>query len=308
MAHPAASRFGDALLVVTRLSAFDGLFLGSHAVSEGFLTRRQLQSGLYRRVLRNVYADPSLRFDHELLCRAAALLMPPDAVLGGRSAAVWWGALTAGVADQVLVIVPPSSSWRGPREVRVHKSEVVPGDIVVLEDGIRITSPVRTARDVAALERTKDAVACLDAMLHNGALTEDALRGLARAVTGQWGSRRLNKVLPLVDGRAMSPPESWVRVACHQAGLPHPVPQYVVIEQGVFLGQVDLAWPEAKLIVEYEGPHHFEALQIVKDDHRYDRLVASGWRVIRLSSADLRDLDVVMARIAAALQDRALGA
>jgi hypothetical protein len=308
MASTASSRFGEALVVVTRLSPLHGVFIGSHAVGEGFVTRRQLQSGIYRRVMRNVYADPSLTFDHELLCRAAALLMPPDAVLGGRSAAVWWGAATAGVTDQVLVIVPPSSSWRGPREVRVHKSEVAVNDRVTVDDGIRITSAVRTARDVAALERTKDAVATLDALLHNGALTPGTLHRLARTVAGQWGSRRLRKVLPMVDGRAMSPPESWVRVACHQAGLRPPVPQYVVVEQGVFLGQVDLAWPEAKLVVEYEGPHHFDGLQIVKDDHRYDRMVAAGWQVIRLSAADLRDLDAVVLRIAAALRDRASGA
>jgi len=294
--------------MVTRFSAPHGLFLGSHAVGEGFLTRRQLQSGLYRRVLRNVYADPRLTFDHELLCRAAALLMPPDAVLGGRSAAVWWGAPTAGVADQVLVIVPPASSWRGPKGVRVHKSVVAVDDVVVLDDGIRITAPTRTARDIAALERTKDAVACLDAMLHSGSLTDVVLHELADAVVGQWGSRRLQKLLPLVDGRAMSPPESWVRVACHLAGLPHPVPQLEIFERGVFLGQVDLAWPDAKLIIEYEGPHHFDELQIVRDDYRYERMVAAGWRVIRLSSADLRDLDAVVARIKEALQDRALGA
>nr|WP_246406213.1 DUF559 domain-containing protein [Modestobacter versicolor] len=101
----------------------------------------------------------------------------------------------------------------------------------------------------------------------------------------------------------MSPPESRVRVACHLAGLPHPVPQYAVHDDGRFLGQVDLAWPEAKLVVEYEGAHHFEGLQIVRDDERYARLTTAGWRVIRLGSADLRDLDAVVVRIREALVD-----
>ena len=99
----------------------------------------------------------------------------------------------------------------------------------------------------------------------------------------------------------MSPPESRVRVACHLGGLPHPIPQYEVFEGGLFLGQVDLAWPEEKLIVEYEGAYHFDELQIDKDDARYEALVAAGWRVIRLSSIDLRDLDAVVERIRAAL-------
>jgi very-short-patch-repair endonuclease len=88
--------------------------------------------------------------------------------------------------------------------------------------------------------------------------------------------------------------------------LPHPVPQHRVVEGGVFLGQVDLAWPEARLVVEYEGEYHFDGLQIRKDDRRYARLVAAGWRVIRLSSVDLRDLDGVVARIRAALEGAAL--
>jgi hypothetical protein len=252
---------------------------------------------LYRRVLRNVYADPSQTFDHELLSRAAALVMPPYAVLGGRSAAIWWGAATAGVTDPVLVLVPPSSAWRGPKGVRVHRTELAPGDVETIEDGLRITSAERTAREAAVLERTMDAVACLDAMAHGGALTDAMLRRLSGTTSGTWGSRRLQKILPLVDGRAQSPPESWVRVACHFAGLPAPVPQFAVVENGVFLGAVDLAWPGAKLIVEYEGAYHFEETQIVKDDARYAALIAAGWYVIRLSSADLRDLDAVVERI-----------
>ena len=41
-----------------------------------------------------------------------------------------------------------------------------------------------------------------------------------------------------LDGRAQSPPESWVRVACHFAGLPPPVPQFTVIADGGRIGQV----------------------------------------------------------------------
>jgi hypothetical protein len=31
---------------------------------------------------------------------------------------------------------------------------------------------------------------------------------------------------------------------------------------------LDPAWPEAGLVVEYEGEHHGESLQIVRDDVR----------------------------------------
>src|SRR4051794_2783624 len=132
-------------------------------------------------------------------------------------------------------------------------------------------------------------------------LTPGVVRSLGAQAPGRWRARRGLLALSLGDGRARSPAESWVRVACHLAGLPAPVPQFVVTDHGRWLAQVDLAWPEAKLVVEYEGAYHFEGTQIAKDDSRYARLIAAGWRVIRLSSADLRDMDAVVARIKAAL-------
>jgi hypothetical protein len=278
-----------------------GVFVGSHAVADGALTRRQLQSGLFRKVLHNVYADPRLPFDHELLCRGVALLMPTDAALASRSAATWFGAAFAGGTDVVTVVVPSASPWRGPRGVRVHRTDLGPGDVMEIESGVRITSPLRTAWDVATLERTPDAVAALDGMLRSGAVDATALADLQAGAAGRWRGQRAQRALALADGRAQSPPESWVRVACHLAGLAPAVPQFVVTEMGRFLAQVDLAWPEAKLVVEYEGAYHFDGVQIVKDDARYARLLAAGWRVIRLSSADLRDLDAVVVRIRAAL-------
>ena len=288
---------------MTTRSLPHGVFLGSHALGEGVLSRKQLQSGLFRRLLHNVYADPGLPVDHALMCRGVALIMPADAALGGRSAAAWFGAPFASPADPVTVIVPTVSPWRGPRGVRVHRTDLSLGAVISVDDDVRATDPVRTAWDVATLERTPDAVATLDAMLRAEFVNTDDLARLHRWAPGQWRGRRAQRALELADGRAQSPPESWVRVACHFGGLPHPIPQFEVFEEGIFLGQVDLAWPEAKLIVEYEGEYHFDGVQIVKDDGRYERLIAAGWRVIRLSSADLRNLDGVVRRIRAELAE-----
>ena len=165
------------------------------------------------------------------------------------------------------------------------------------DGGLRHTRPTRTGWDVAALERTATAVGVLDAMVRAGQLDPATLRKLVQNGTGRWGIRRVRQAFELVDGRSESPPESWVRVACSLAGLPSPVPQYDVMHDGAWLGRVDLAWPEARLIVEYEGEYHFDGLQIARDDVRLRRLVAAGWRVIRLAAHDLRDMDAVVTRI-----------
>jgi hypothetical protein len=284
------------------LRGLHGVFLGSHALAEQAVTPRQLKTGLYRRLLHNVYADPGLPAEHQLYARGAALVMPENAALGGRSAAAWFGAPFASAIEPVFVVVPSDSPWRGPRGVRVHRTALATEDVLTVDDGeIRLTTPMRTAWDVAALETVPTAVAILDGMVRAGHLDLEACRRVHAAARGRWRSSRVGKVLPLVDGRSESPPESWVRVACARVGLPAPVPQFVVLAAGEFLGRVDLAWPESRLIVEYEGAHHFDELQIRRDDRRYERLVAAGWRVIRLSAADLRDMDAVVERIARAL-------
>jgi very-short-patch-repair endonuclease len=90
-------------------------------------------------------------------------------------------------------------------------------------------------------------------------------------------------------------------VALVLAGL-RPVPQFDVFEDSEWLGRVDLAFPEARIAIEYEGAYHFEDGQIIRDDVRYARLRAAGWTVIRLSAAHLRDLDTIVARVHAALE------
>src|SRR5215213_4254610 len=66
----------------------------------------------------------------------------------------------------------------------------------------------------------------------------------------------------------------------------------------------DFAWPEAKVALEYEGAYHFEDGQIVRDDDRVNRLRAAGWIVIRVSAADLRNLDAVVEKVKVELASR----
>src|SRR5437764_3329895 len=112
--------------MTTERRFFGGIFVGSHAVADGMLTTKQLRSGPFRRVLHNVYADLSLADDHQVRARAAALLMPDSAAIGGRSAAAWWGAPFSSATDPVLIVVPRGCPWDGPRGVRVHKTDLAP--------------------------------------------------------------------------------------------------------------------------------------------------------------------------------------
>lgn len=231
-----------------RLRLLPGVFLGSHAVAAGALTKQQLRDRGYRRLVHGVYADPGLTFDHRLRCRGVALLLPHGLAIGGHSAAAWYGAPFAGVNDAVTVVRPPDVEWKGPRGIRVHRSQL-PIDVVVDADDVPVTSALRTAWDTAALEPLGAAVAALDGMVRSGAVDVAQLTALADGGTGRWGVTRVRRAFALVDARAESAPESRVRVALVLAGL-DPVPQHEFLAAGQFLARVDLAFPEARLAVE----------------------------------------------------------
>jgi hypothetical protein len=186
--------------------------------------------------------------------------------------------------------------------VRVHRTDLTSVETQIHDD-VPITSALRTAWDVAVLEPLAVAVAALDAMVRQGSVTVPDLAGMAASGGGRWGINRVRRAVPLVDPRAESAPESRVRVALVLAGL-DPVPQFEVSADGRFLARVDFAWPEERVVLEYEGAHHFDGIQIVRDDERIRRLEAAGWRVIRISAADLWNLDAVIEKVRAALAGR----
>ncbi len=68
-------------------------------------------------------------------------------------------------------------------------------------------------------------------------------------------------------------------------GLPEPEIDYdIVDESGRFVACADLAYPERRVLIEYEGEGHRERAQFERDIDRYARLQALGWREVRLTA------------------------
>ena len=146
-------------------------------------------------------------------------------------------------------------------------------------------------------------LAVTDQMLDGRCSRADLAHQLARRPTGR-GCARAREVLPVGDPRAESPMESVLRWLVHDAGLPAPVLQYVVREAGGWaLGRADLAWPERRVLVEFDGDVHRDRDVFVNDLRRQNRLIAAGWMVLRFTSADvLGRPDEVVAEIRRALR------
>ena len=67
------------------------------------------------------------------------------------------------------------------------------------------------------------------------------------------------------------------------AGLPPAIFQYVITTPaGVFLAEVDFAYPDIKLAIEVDGfKVHATPRQMSRDFVRQNGLVPYGWRVLR---------------------------
>ena len=93
--------------------------------------------------------------------------------------------------------------------------------------------------------------------------------------------------------------EERFRELVRRAGLPQPVAQY----RGFAPYRLDFAWPELKIAVETDGWATHGRRQGFEDDRAKDaRLLAAGWRVLRVTYRRLRrEPMVVAAQLAAVL-------
>jgi very-short-patch-repair endonuclease len=75
------------------------------------------------------------------------------------------------------------------------------------------------------------------------------------------------------------------------------VPQFRVFDAEGFVARVDLAYPELRIAIEYDGLWHAERHAFLDDRRRLNRLVAAGWVVLHVTADDLRRPDVLVARL-----------
>ncbi len=121
----------------------------------------------------------------------------------------------------------PSTHTLGDRSttltgLEVHRTPPV-GPLQVFR-GFRIVDPAETAvRLAAAAANAPRSLAVLDAAIRSRFTTVEALIAMAAALHVD-GVSTARSLITIADGRAESPPESWLRWVCHDAGLPPPEP------------------------------------------------------------------------------------
>jgi hypothetical protein len=264
----------------------------------GGITDEQLRHRDVVRLSRDTYLPRAVARDLPALVAAVLLTAPPGAVVSHVTAAALWGVAIPLQPEQraVDITVGTGSAVRARRDRVVHRRPLT-DDETTRHHGIPVTTPARTWRDLAMVLQSAALLAVTDQLLAAGTTMLELRTQLDRRPHGR-GCARAREVLPLADPRAESPMESVLRWLLHAAGLPRPVLQHDVRDAGGrFLGRADLAWPDRKVLVEFDGDLHRERDVFVRDLRRQNALVTEGWTVLRFSSADVlgRPDDVVAA-------------
>ncbi|TML64774.1 MAG: DUF559 domain-containing protein [Actinobacteria bacterium] len=223
-----------------------------------------------------------------------------------RAAAALWA--IPGFAEGPLELTVPRPRTPDLAGVTVHRRRVLlPGHVKIL-DGLPVTSVARTVFDLCGIVHPKRAERALDNCLSRKMVTVPALWRVHGdlAEHGRAGTVLLRELL-LARGKGYVAPASELEARLldllEKAGLPAPAREVNVGDSDRWVGRVELVYRDAKVLIEADSRlHHTSKLDREADLARDNRLVAAGWRVLRITWEMLRDRpDEVVSLVRSAL-------
>lgn len=226
--------------------------------------------------------------DLESRCHAYMLKMRPDGAFTSVTAAALWGMpLPASVDLTRLHVSVPHGAAR-PRARGVVGSERDVSLQPLTRAGLRVLSATDTWMSLARSLAWNDLVAAGDTLISevNGVplINRSDLGAVAeRSVPGAITARR---ALPYLDERSLSRPESLLRVLLTSAGLPRPCANWMLQSPRAM---IDLAWPDIRFGIEYQGDHHRGREQYRADVARQEAVHDEGWLLMSVTAEDLFD-------------------
>ena len=283
----------DALLALARRQ--HGVFSLKQAVELGFA-----RSTIARLVERRVWEEVVTRAYRAAVARPVdwrqstmATTLATRGVAGARSAGALFGFLPAPIVPELLVERPP----RQPFSAVFRTTSDLPACDCTTVDAIPSTTPIRTLIDLGGLLPLAVFEDVLDTAIVQRRVRGERLQARAQEL---WAPRRRGcaVVLELLEqrhpdlARAANLWEAKVVRLVRQLGLPDPEINYR-LRVGGRVRYLDLAWPDARVAVEFDGFVPHSTRRVFDDDRtRQNDLVDDEWAVFRVTKTML-DADPV---------------
>jgi hypothetical protein len=250
--------------------------VGTEAVATGALTRGSLRWN-YTAVHPNVYLPNNARRDLYINTVAAWLWTGRKGIVAGQAAAALHG--VQWIEDTVPIEL---IGTRGRRQDGVVIRDERIGDDEVCKIGeLPVTSPTRTALDLARRLPRDAAVAHLDALAAVTGLTATDVVPLEERYRATRGIRAAHAAISLMDGGSRSPRQTSLRLFLIDAGLPRPRTD-IRLSDDLWEATIGMGWEVPMVGVDCEDDRSgLNAVQDIACQELFQRL---GWFYIRAHS------------------------
>ena len=233
-------------------------------------------------------------------CALLTGLTPGTVCCLGTAALLWGCPLPLALQNDLSIHLAKIAGGSRPvrKGIAGHKMMLRPTDVGEL-DGVPVTTPARTWLDLASILGLEDLVVAADHFICSQSRSfgprKEALCPLNElhrqvlANPGARGIRTARRALELCRVGSDSAPETRLRLAIGRLALPEPVLSHVVLDRtGWELAWPDLAFPDFKVAVNYDGRHHLQERQRESDIRRDESLAAIGWTSVTVTAGHVR--------------------
>jgi len=289
------------LVELVRAKRLSVAFTRAEALAAG-VTEAQLRTKSVVAVFRGVYCLAGRETEPFVRAIAAVKMAGrPETLLCETTALSLMGVALPSddLRGTVHVWVPACTGPRTPG-IRVHR-DALRLPCRHLTGGLLVANPAECWLQAAAALPVRDLVMLADGLMRrqDPILFLDDLQAVLVDAVGRRGVRAARKALSLARPGTDSPMETLLRLALVDDGLPCPLVNLPVRLPGRGGGySLDMAYPDVKVGVEYDGAYHGEApKQIWHDQTRRRRFEDAGWRVITATAADLPDPTSIVASV-----------
>lgn len=183
-------------------------------------------------------------------------------------------------------------SRRARRRIRGTIAHMWKGRFVTSDQGtFRVAKPAMALAQVSE-HCSEESIAVIAGMFacrdrKRRVASMDELTAYFLETKGFRGRGKCLAVMPFLMANADSPPENRLVVLLMRQGMGRPVSNHEVPYDLNAYYLLDLAYPELKIGIEYQGAYHANPAQMRADVARLNDLRAMGWEIIQVTAADL---------------------
>jgi len=249
---------------------------------------------------RGLYRPSGWNFELEAAARALSAATPGAWISHVTAARLRCQILPPWLADSTELHLSKPRSLPSVRRKGVFGHTVLArDDEVELVDGIRSSTRSRTWLDMARRLSVSDLVCMGDELIRVPRVdfegrtqpydTVEGLRSLVGRHPNLQGVIRAREALDLMRVGSDSGPESLLRLAIADAGLPEPDLQLPLRAGDPLSPTADLGYRHRRIAIQYDGGHHLLDAQILRDKRRDKAFESAGWTVLLFDKKDLAD-------------------